>query len=199
MDILPTIFDVLNVNPKVRMDGKSAFSRQDRERRRIRIFQRGTFKPIRFELGEWESRKRAVLERKLATFGHGSDGPLRLFRIGPDQELLFKRVSDLSLTSPGSGTGVDMPQANEFRHVDLRTPTIPVHVTGYLDGVPTGRELAIAVNGRIAAVTRSFHLAINDTPIFAAMVPESFIHQGANKVDVYEVGAGRSLRRLGGI
>jgi hypothetical protein len=74
-----------------------------------------------------------------------------------------------------------------------------VHVTGYLDGVPTGRELAIAVNGRIGAVTRSFHLAINDTPIFAAMVPESLIHQGANKLDVYEVGAGRSLRRVGGI
>ena len=92
-----------------------------------------------------------------------------------------------------------MPQANEFRHVDLRSPTIPVHVTGYLDGVPTGRELAIAVNGRIAAVTRSYHLAINNKPIFAAMVPESFIHQGANKVDVYEVGAGRSLRRVGGI
>jgi hypothetical protein len=83
--------------------------------------------------------------------------------------------------------------------VNLRTPTIPVQVTGYLKGVPVGRDLAIAVNGRIAAVTRSYHLAINDKPIFAAMVPESFIHQGANKVDVYEVEGGKTLRRVGGI
>jgi hypothetical protein len=199
VDILPTIFDVLNVNPKVHMDGHSAFSRVDRDRRRIRIFQRNTFKPIRFTLAEWAPRRRAVLQRKLVTFGDGSDGALRLFRIGPDQDLLFKRASDLSVASPLSGTGVKMPQANEFRHVDLRAPTIPVQVTGYLRGVPVGRDLAIAVNGRIAAVTRSYHLAVNDKPIFAAMVPESFIHQGANKVDVYEVKGGKTLRRVGGI
>jgi hypothetical protein len=199
VDILPTIFDVLNVNPKVHMDGQSAFSRKDRDRRRIRILRRNTFEPIRFTLAEWEARRRAVLQRKLATFGEGSDGPLRLFRIGPDEDLLFKPVSDLSVTGPASDTGVDMPQANEFRHVDLRTPTVPVHVTGYLKGVPVGRDLAIAVNGRVAAVTNSFHLATNDKPIFAAMVPESFIHQGANKVDVYEVEGGNALRRVGGI
>src|SRR3954452_18613073 len=102
VDILPTMFDVLNINPKVHMDGHSAFSRVDRDRRRIRIFQRNTFEPIRFTLADWEPRRRAVLQRKLATFGQGSDGPLRLFRIGPDQQLLFKRVSDLSVT-PGSG------------------------------------------------------------------------------------------------
>jgi hypothetical protein len=199
VDILPTIFDVLNVNPKVHMDGHSAFSRVDRDRSRIRIFQRNTFKPIRFALGEWEARKRAVLARKLATFGQGSDGPLRLFRIGPDQDLLFKPVSDLTVTGAATGTDLDFPKANELRHVDLRTPTIPVHVTGYLDGVPTGRELAIVVNGRVAAVTRSYHLAINNKPIFAAMVPESFIRQGANRVDVYEVEGGKTLRKVGGV
>jgi hypothetical protein len=199
VDILPTIFDVLNIDPKVHMDGHSAFSRVDRDRRRIRIFQRDTFKPLRFTLAEWEPRRRAVLQRKLATFGQGSDGPLRLFRIGPDQDLLFKRVSDLSVTTPASGTGVELPQDDELANVDLRKPTIPVHVTGYLKGVPVGRELAIAVNGRVGAVTRSFHLAINDKPIFAAMVPESFIRQGANKVDIYEVEGGRTLRRVGGI
>jgi Sulfatase len=198
VDILPTIFDVLNVNPKVHMDGHSAFSKTDKKRNRIRILQRNTFDPIRFAIPEWEQRRKAVLERKLSVFGQGSDGPLRLFRIGPSQDLLFKRVSDLNVT-PGSGTSVDFPQADEFRHVDLRTPTIPVHVTGYLHGVPVGRDLAIAVNGRIAATPRSFNEAINSKPIFAAMVPEPFLHQGANKIDVYEVTGPGALKRIGGL
>jgi len=198
VDILPTIFDVLNVNPKVKMDGKSGFSRADRDRRGIRILARNTFKPIRFSIPEWESRKRAVLDRKLATFGTGADGPLRLFRIGPNQQLLFKRVSDLQVSN-GSGTSVRFPQANEFRNVDLRSPTIPVHVTGYLSGVPTGRDLAIAVNGRIAATPRSYHTAVDNKPIFGAVAPESFFHQGKNKIDVYEVVGGTALKRIGGL
>jgi hypothetical protein len=198
VDILPTIFDVLNVNPRVHMDGHSAFSRTDRERNGIRIFQRNTFKPIRFAVPGWQQRRKAVLARKITTFGDGAAGPLRLFTIGPHQDLLFKRVSDLSV-APGSGTSADLPQAGEFRHVDLHSPTIPVHVTGYLKGVPVGRDLALAVNGRIAATPRSFHLATNDQSIFAAMVPESFLHQGANRVDVYEVTGPASLRRVGGL
>jgi hypothetical protein len=198
VDILPTIFDVLNIKAKVHMDGHSAFSKVDRDRNRIRIFQRNTFKPIRFAIPEWQQRRKVVLDRKLTVFGDGSEGALRLFRIGPHQDLLFKRVSDLSVT-PGSGTSVSFPQTGEFRHVDLGSPTIPVHVTGYLKGVPAGRDLAIAVNGRIAAVPRSYHLAINDKPIFAAMVPESYLHQGANKIDVYEITGPNALRRIGGI
>jgi Sulfatase len=198
VDILPTIFDVLNVNPKVRLDGHSAYSKVDRNRNRIRIFQRNTFKPIRFAIPEWQQRRKAVLDRKLSIFGDGSEGALRLFRIGPHQDLLFRRVSDLSVT-PGSGTSVSFPQAGEFRHVDLRTPTVPVHVTGYLKGVPVGRDLAIAVNGRIAATPRSYHLATNNSSIFAAMVPEPYLHQGANRIDVYEITGPGTLRRVGGL
>jgi hypothetical protein len=87
--------------------------------------------------------------------------------------------------------------AREYPHVDLRAPTIPVHVTGHLKGVPTGRDLAIAVNGKIEATTRSFHLATNNDAIFAAMVPEPSFHQGRNRVEVLEIEPGGGLRRLG--
>ena len=81
--------------------------------------------------------------------------------------------------------------------MDLRSPTIPVHVTGHLRGIPTGRDLAIAVNGRIEATTVSFHLATSKDVIFAAMVPESSFHQGSNRVEVLEIEPGGGLRRLG--
>jgi hypothetical protein len=194
IDILPTIFDVLNIDPKVKMDGQSAFSATDRHRGRIKILQRDTFKPLYFDIPTWERRHHAQLERKLALFGDGADGPLRLFRIGPDKDLLFRPLSDFRVTS-GSGASFVRPQ--EFRKVDLRSPTIPVHVTGYLKGFPTGRDLAIAVNGKVEATTVSFHTAVSDDVVFAAMVPESSFHQGRNRVEVLEVEPGGGLRRLG--
>jgi hypothetical protein len=193
IDILPTILDVLNVNPKVHMDGKSAFSSDVRRRRSIRIIERNSFKPISFGVGEWEARRKAALDRRLRLFGVGREGPLRLFRIGPDQQMLFEPVSAFSVTR---GSGARFAQASEYRNVDLRSPTIPVHVTGYLNGTPTGRTIAIAVNGKIGAVTNSFHLTTGKQTIFAAMTPESLWRQGRNRVEVFEV-AGTTLRSLG--
>jgi hypothetical protein len=194
IDILPTILDVLHVNPRVHIDGASAFSAKVRRRRQIRILQRGTFKPMRWSLADWEAGKRRVLERKLQVFGTGAEGPLRLFRIGPDQRLLFRPVRDFRIV-PGSGAR--FASASEYRNVDRRSATIPAQVTGYLKGVPDGRTLAIAVNGRIAATCHSFTLATGIGPAFAAMTPESFWRQGRNLVEVFQVEAGDTLRRLG--
>jgi hypothetical protein len=198
IDILPTILDVLNIDPKVRMDGKSAFGPVVKRRRTIRILERNTFKPLRFGVGEWERRKAQALTRKIGLFGTGKEGPLRLFEIGPNhEELLFKRVSDFPVTG---GSGASFVAPDEYRRVDLRSPTIPVHVTGHLGDTPAGRDLAIAVNGKISAVTRSFHLATSDDVLFAAVVPESVFHQGRNSVEVFAVtrsGVSFALQRLG--
>jgi hypothetical protein len=73
-------------------------------------------------------------------------------------------------------------------------------VTGHLDGVPAGRDLAVAVNGRIAAVTKTFHLATATETLFAVMVPESSFRAGHNRVELFElrrVGAKIGLTRLG--
>src|SRR3954447_9593900 len=80
IDILPTILDVLNVNPKVKVDGRSAFSDAVRQRKRIRILQRNTFKPLYFDEADWQRRRDEQLMRKIRLFGDGADGPLRLFR-----------------------------------------------------------------------------------------------------------------------
>jgi hypothetical protein len=66
--------------------------------------------------------------------------------------------------------------------------------------VPAGRDLALAVNGRIAAVTKSFHLATDTDVLFAVMVPESSFRTGRNRVELFEVRRARrdiTLRRLG--
>ena len=192
IDILPTILDVLDIDPRVKIDGKSAFGPAVKRRRRIRILERNTFEPLVFSAPEWEARRRAALRRKLRLFGTGSEGPLRLFRIGPRQDLLFQPVSRYRVTA---GSGASFVGAEGYRDVDLRD-LVPAHVMGHLEGVPGGRDLAIAVNGTIEATTRSFTLATGGGPIFAAMVPPSSFRQGRNRVEIFEV-EGSTLRRLG--
>ena len=71
---------------------------------------------------------------------------------------------------------------------------------GLLGRVPPGPELAVAVNGRIAALTKSFRLATGAQTLFAAMVPESSFHTGRNRVELFELrnaGGERTLVSLG--
>jgi hypothetical protein len=197
VDIVPTIFDILGVAPRVRTDGRSAFSPEVQRRRTVRILERDTFSPLRFGAGEWERDKAAALARKLRLFGVGRDGPLRLFRIGPHRDLLGRPVRDFPVVEGG---GARFVGASDYRRVSLRGPTVPAWVTGYLDGVPAGRNLAVAVNGRIAGLTGSFHLATQHKTLFAVMVPEWSFRTGPNRVELFELrGGGRAvtLRRLG--
>jgi hypothetical protein len=197
VDIVPTIFDVLNVRPLVAMDGRSAFSPEVQRRRGVRILQRRTFKPMRFTAAEWERGKAAAVERKLRLFGVGRDGPLRLFRIGPHRDLLSRPTRSFAVEQ---SEGARFVGANAYRRVDPRSQTVPAWVTGSLDGVPAGVDLAVAVNGRIAALTKSFHLATDEQTLFAAIVPESSFRTGRNRVELFELrdaGAEVTLRSLG--
>ena len=58
------------------------------------------------------------------------------------------------------------------------------------------RDLAVAVNGRIEAVGRSFHLRGRRTEFFSLLVPESALRRGRNHVEVLEVRPDGTLARL---
>jgi hypothetical protein len=196
IDILPTIFDVLNLEPKVRMDGHSAYSPAVQRRRTLRILQRGTFKPLRFTAAELERDKAAVRRRNALLVGTGAEGPERVYRLGPHQELLGRAVPS------GGGRGsVQVLDAGDYRDVDPASGFIPTHPVGRIEGGgPAGRDIAVAVNGRIAAVGNTFRLATGDrSELFSVMLPESALRRGRNRLDVYEVSAAGGLRRLGGI
>jgi hypothetical protein len=85
-----------------------------------------------------------------------------------------------------------------YANVRRRSGLVPTEIAGDLRGGSSGqeRDLAVAVNGRIEAVGRSFHLVGDPTEHFAFMVPESSLREGANAVQVFEVLGGERLRRL---
>ena len=196
IDILPTILDILKIDPKVKMDGHSAFSDTVKRRRTLRILQRNSFEPLRFSTEEFERRKAVVRARNHALFGSGSDGPLRMFQIGPHQELLGRRVEE------GGGKGsVEIFDSSDWANVNPDSDFVPTHPVGRIDDDGSGpRDIAVALNGRIAAVGNTFSLAEGEPgELFSVMVPESALQRGRNRIDVFEVAADGSLERLGGI
>ena len=56
IDILPTIFDILNLDPRVKMDGKSAFSDEVQNRDELRILIRNTFEVLRIPADDVHAR-----------------------------------------------------------------------------------------------------------------------------------------------
>ena len=181
IDILPTIFDVLDLDPRVRMDGRSALSDEVQSRDELRFLIRNTFEELRIPAAEFEADRQAVLDRNQRLFGSGDDS---LFEIGPNPELIGQPAS-----AAGPELEVELPNAGDYRRVDPDSGYLPVHVTGRVSGTDAApREIAVAVNGTIAAVGSTFELATGDEgELVSVMVPESAFGEGRNRVQVLEV------------
>jgi hypothetical protein len=183
IDILPTIFDLLELDPKVKMDGKSAFSEEVQDRSELHMLLRNSFEELRISGDQFLRERQEIIDRNLELFGTGRED--RLFRIGPNPELIGKQAAAAGLRP----LDTELPNAGDYRNVDMDSDFIPVHVVGRVrDGGQGGREIAVAVNGRIAAVGETFTLATGDEGELVSVVvpPESF-EQGRNEVEVFEV------------
>ena len=120
-------------------------------------------------------------------------GRASLYRIGPNADLIGRPVSALGLRA-GTGSG-SVDRAGAYGAVDPSTGVVPVLVTGRLESrEPAGLPLAVAVDGRIRAVTRSYR-AGGETR-FSAIVPAASLPAGAHTVDVLAVQRGDELRPL---
>jgi Sulfatase len=183
IDIFPTIAYLLGVQLPDDTDGVSAYSREVKRRDSVRMLERDLSGWIRLSGEELERRKAEQLARKLELFGTGADGPDRLFRIGPHPELIGRDADSLPKLD------VELENEGDYEDVDPASGYVPAHVIGRVgDGDDEFQDVAVAVNGTIVAVSRTFKLANgNDDEIFAAMVPESAFREGRNEVEVLEV------------
>jgi hypothetical protein len=181
IDILPTIFDILNLDPKVEMDGKSAFSDEVQSRDELRFLIRNSFEVLRIAADEFAAERRVVIDRNQRLVGSGVDGPARPFQLGPNQELIGKPAA-----AAGEPLDVELSYAAEYRNVDPATGYVPAHVVGKLNGPDQHpRDIAIAVNGTIVAVGNTFELVEGeDGELVSVMVPETAFRKGSNDVQV---------------
>jgi hypothetical protein len=186
VDVLPTVADVVGAKSPWRTDGSSVFDERRRRERKV-IYGFGNRHRLHFSSAGRE--KFELLAEKNAVF---KDGP---FRAAPNgyRELIDRPVRSLrrGATTP---VRADLENPSLWRDVDPRGPTIPACVSGRLVAAPEGgADLAVAVNGRVRAVTATY-----DEGRFAAMIPPDGFRRGANEVTLWTVDRGRqhSIREI---
>jgi hypothetical protein len=184
IDILPTIFDILNLDPRVKMDGRSAFSDEVQDRDELRILIRNSFEVLRIPADTFTRERRAIIDRNQRLFGSGADGADRLYEIGPNPELIGQPAS-----AAGQELDVDLAYERDYGNVGADPLYVPVHVVGRVNGPDRHpRDIAVAVNGTIRAVGNTFKLAVGDDgELVSVMVPESAFRRGRNDVQVLEI------------
>lgn len=74
------------------------------------------------------------------------------------------------------------------RRFNPRATVAPVHIGGRIIRGRAGgkRDLALAVNGRVEAVGRSFYLQGNRAESFSMLIPERALNPGRNDVRLYQ-------------
>ena len=192
IDILPTIAAVLRTKLPWPVDGKALIERKLPADGTVSIAN-SSGGAVTSDLRALLVRRRRALAQQIATFGTGALN--RVYRIGPHKELLGRSVSTLAV-HPSTTEGVHVSGRELLNAVDPTLDLVPTYLTGTLSGShPAEQDLAIAANGTIEAVTRSYSDA-GETK-FGAMIPERSLHAGANDVSVYAVN-GDKLTELPG-
>jgi hypothetical protein len=202
IDVVPTIADVLGVPVPWRNDGYSAFSEVTRARERVEMPRRDFSRIVSIGREDLEAAREEIRRRRAAKFGTGAESRRAFgdpwaaaYRIGPHQELLG-RPAEATRTSP---VRARLANAELLEHVDPADKIFPTRMAGRLTGERGRlRDLAVAVNGRIAAVGRSFRLRGRAPEFFSLMVPESALRAGRNRVELFEVAQDGSLAGLRG-
>jgi hypothetical protein len=192
IDVFPTILDVAGIDPPPGADGRSLFDTSAPRLKEKRFGWEGVTFPATGD------EKFEVVERKYEAFS-ATGGPLDPFRIGPEAtgDLVGQRLSRLQLgfEAPGS-VSIDRPGL--YEQADPLADPFPALISGTVrsDRLVTGEMiLAISVNGRIAAVTRTYDRS-GDQASFYAMSSPSFFSDSGNKLRVFVVDTESSPRSL---
>ncbi len=194
VDVLPTIASVLGIDLPWTTDGTSLFEDGRPERMQSRIG--GSEGDVVF--GTDGSEARAVAARKIEHFG--SDGPFGLTPPGY-ADLLGHRIDEFDVRTGGDITAT-IRDPNAFGDVDVDGPSLPAWISGTIERRGSDGDaliLAVVVNGRIEAITRSSQSAEGKTEYGAMIPPDAFV-DGKNDVEmvvVRGIGAGREYWHIG--
>lgn len=186
IDILPTMAAALEIRLPWTPEGASALDASLPERT-VKVIAAGPSHPDRWSCGAKFEEKYTALGQLLEGFGSDAASP-GLFRIGPHSELVGRPLAQCRVARDVAGC-VELAGAAHLAHVRPDDGWLPCYLGGRVTSptpTPLPMDLAVAVNGTIRAVTRTFHLpGLEDA--WAAIVPEEVFRQGANDVQVFAV------------
>jgi Sulfatase len=190
LDVMPTVADAVGVELAAPTDGAPLLGETVRSRGSVFLADR-----VGLPLGEFEQRRAAWNERRLRLFGSGRRGFWD--GIGPNRHLVGRRVRQAWRRA--GRMRAEFVNAHRLRRVRRASGVLPIEVAGHLRGGARRRRypLALAVNGRIEAVGRSFRLPRDRVMHFAMLIRPSSLHEGRNRVELFRVRGGTRLRLLG--
>jgi hypothetical protein len=196
VDILPTVADVLGIRMPWDVDGRSLRD-EPVKGRRVTVWPR-TGGVVTASSDDVHDGVLATARRQGALFGVGVEPSES---VGPHHELIGRSIDDLDVGPAAGGARVRLDGETLFANVRTESEFVPARVAGEIAGgsLAPGSALAIAVNGTIAATTRSFALDGRDR--FAVLVPERAFREGRNAVVVLSIASQAGsvrLSRLGG-
>ncbi|WP_089022191.1 sulfatase-like hydrolase/transferase [Micromonospora coriariae] len=167
VDLLPTVADEASIRLPWRVDGRSA--RQAPRTDGTKHFYDRPGEPV--------------------TFPGGVPAPPPL---PPPHPLVGTEVR----AGPAGGSA-RVADLAAFRATDPDTGTLPALVWGDVpDRIPDGTLLAVAVNGRIGAVVPVVPADPGGRRFAALLTDDQLFRAGTNQLDVYQVAADGTLRRL---
>ncbi|WP_422774753.1 sulfatase-like hydrolase/transferase [Plantactinospora sp. WMMC1484] len=179
VDLLPTVAELAGVEVRWRTDGVSAL--------------RTTREPADKHYYDRPGQPSTVPADTFAEVAAGRARPV--LPAQPRPELIGRAVAELPLGPPAGS--ITVRNRSEFDQIDQAGGRLPALVYGTVpDSVPNGTLLAVAVNGRVGAVTT----VVSPDPggqRFAALLPdESIFLPGRNTVQVFQVAGDGGLRPL---
>jgi len=180
IDVLPTIAEVLELNLPSPVDGSSLLDpdRSERPRKSLYVDDRLIPMPLGFP------EQRSTLARLQHDYGtHRIDVRTEL---GGSRPWIGESVTSFKIAD-------DVPRRIGLKHGGPATKStpdvVPCFVHGYVVGFRDAKNplhLAIAVNGRIEAVTRTYRDA-KVPEWFAAMLPEEAFSGNSSNLEIFEV------------
>ena len=183
VDVVPTIADVLNLSAIwPGMDGTSLYGGSISPHRRRTIEGR--------LLDPRGGEKFDLVFRKYSTFGFDRR-TLDLFELAPGgrEDLIGRRMPELSV-APVSSSTVVVADLGLYEKRDPRADFFPALLHGSVEGAPPRAVIAVTVNGRIAAVTRTYR--DRGVTRFSCMLAPRFFNSPPNLIDFFQVVGGHA-------
>jgi hypothetical protein len=178
IDILPTMAELLGVEIPWATDGRSVVEPEQGTPEVVVATYSG--ERVTGDLGELLAERDRILARQVSLFGDGDDAP-GLYAAGPRTELLGQLVNGLAVSAGGETTFESFGETG----YDPESTFAPVRIYGRIRGAPGPQDIAVAVNGRIAATARSFEF--QGETLLSALAPEDAFRVGENSVRLYAV------------
>lgn len=197
-DIVPTIADVIGLKIPWRIEGRSIFKTKVASRVFVHREQMKKGLVFSISLAGYEAARRRALARKVALFGSDGTGP-GLYGIGPDPSLIGRSVGDFSPARSRTYRGSLTPEIRKLLGtVNTKSDFLPSNITGTVGGkgARRGIPLALALNGKIAAVGWSAMLKGDKHVYFTFFAPPGAFKDGRNDAQVFTVSGSAGSPKL---